>query len=325
MGLHKVIPIVPAGFFGMVLGLAGLGGTWRAAHQAWQLPSMVGETLMLLATMVWAVLLVLYVLKWFVAREAILEEIAHPVQCCFIGLVGVATMLIAGAAVPYSRLLALILFFGGGGFTLIFAIWRTGGLWRGDRDLATTTPVLYLPTVAGSFVAGIVSSSLGFHDWGQFMFGMGLFSWLAVESILLNRMFNSPSMTSKLRPTLGIQLAPPAVGAVTLISVMPDVPGIFMHMMIGYGVLQCLVLLRLLPWILEEPFTASYWAFTFGATAIATAPIRLLSQGDHGAVAVLAPVLFLFANVVVGAVALGTVWRLAQGRLLAVPAQVNNA
>jgi tellurite resistance protein len=71
--------------------------------------------------------------------------------------------------------------------------------------------VLHLPTVAGRFVAGIVASGLGFHDWGQFMFGMGLFSWLAVESILLNRMYNSPSMTSKLRPTLGIQLAPPVV------------------------------------------------------------------------------------------------------------------
>ncbi|AOB33933.1 tellurite resistance protein TehA [Bordetella sp. H567] len=314
------MPMVPAGFFGMVLGLAGLGSTWRAAHQAWQLPAEIGEAFMMLAAVVWAVLLVLYVMKGFLAPEAVLEEIEHPVQCCFIGLVGVATMLIAGAATPYSRSLALTLFFSGGAFTLIFAIWRTGGLWRGDRELATTTPVLYLPTVAGSFVAGIVAGGLGFRDWGQYLFGMGLFSWLAVESILLNRMYNSPSMTSKLRPTLGIHLAPPVVGAVTLISVMPNVPAIFIHMMIGYGVLQCLVLLRLLPWILKEPFTASYWAFTFGATAIATASIRLLGLGDDGAVVMLAPILFLFANTVVGAAAIGTVWRLMQGRLLATPA-----
>jgi tellurite resistance protein len=45
---------------------------------------------MLSATVVWAVLLVLYVMKAFVAWEAVLDEIEHPIQCCFIGLVGVA-------------------------------------------------------------------------------------------------------------------------------------------------------------------------------------------------------------------------------------------
>jgi tellurite resistance protein len=318
--MRKGMPVVPASFFGMVLGLAGLGGTWRAAHQVWQLPAVIGESIMLVATVVWAVLLLLYVMKWFVARDAALNEVAHPVQCCFIGLIGVATMLIAGAAAPYSRPLALFLFFVGALFTLVFAIWRTGGLWQGDRELSATTAVLYLPTVAGSFVAGTIAASLGFRDWGQYAFGVGVFSWVAVESILLNRMYNSPTMAGALRPTLGIQLAPPVVGAVTLISVVPDVPVVFAHMMIGYGILQFLVLLRLLPWIAKEPFSASYWAFTFGATAMATAPIRLLGQGDQGAATVLAPILFLCANVVVGAVAIGTVRRLMQGRLFGAPA-----
>jgi tellurite resistance protein len=47
-------PIVPAGFFGIVLGLAGLGNAWRAAHQVWHLPSIVGEILLAFASIVWA-------------------------------------------------------------------------------------------------------------------------------------------------------------------------------------------------------------------------------------------------------------------------------
>jgi tellurite resistance protein len=317
MGKRSSLPIVPAGFFGIVLGLAGLGGTWRAAHQVWQLPGVVGEAILLLAAIVWAVLVLLYAAKWIVAREAALAEAAHPVQCCFIGLAGVATMLIAGAAIPYSRPVAQVLFLAGGLFTLAFAVWRTGGLWYGERDHASTTPVLYLPTVAGTFVAGTVAAGLGYGDWARFAFGAGLFSWLAIESVLLGRMLNGPGMARALRPTLGVQLAPPVVGAVTLISVMPPESGAFFaQVMLGYGLLQCLVLLRLLPWIMQEPFAPSYWAFTFGATALATAPIRLVGQGDNGAVAVLAPALFVFANVVVVLVALGTVRRAAQGRLL---------
>ncbi|ANN77517.1 dicarboxylate transporter/tellurite-resistance protein TehA [Bordetella flabilis] len=315
------MPAVPAGFFGIVLGLAGLGSTWRAAHQAWQLPAVVGESILLLAAIVWAVLAVLYTMKWLYARDAALAEAAHPVQCCFIGLAGVATMLIAAAAVPYSRPVAMGLFLLGSMFTLAFAVWRTGGLWHGDREPTSTTPVLYLPTVAGTFVAGTVAAALGYRDWGQMAFGAGLFSWLAIESVLLARMFNAPGMAKALRPTLGIQLAPPVVGAVTLLSVAPEgLPVFFVQAMLGYGLLQCLILLRLLPWIMQEPFAPSYWAFTFGATALATAPIRLLVQGSDGPVTVLAPILFVFANVVVGLVAVATVHRAAQGRLFGPPA-----
>ena len=145
-------PVVPAAFFGIVLGLAGLGNAWRAAHEVWQAPAAVGEALMAIAAIIWAVVLVLFILKWIFAREQALDEAQHPVQCCFIGLAGVATMLIALAAIPYSRLVAQILFGAGAAFTLAFALWRTGLLWRGGRDHGATTPVLYLPTVAGCFV-----------------------------------------------------------------------------------------------------------------------------------------------------------------------------
>jgi tellurite resistance protein len=302
------IPIIPASFFGMVLGLAGLGAAWRAAHLAWGVPPIVGEAVMLAAGLVWLAVAILYVLKWLVAREAALAEAAHPVQCCFIGLAGVATMLIAGGAIPYSYGTALALFVVGAVFTVGFAIWRTGGLWLGERDPSHTTPVLYLPTVAGSFVVGTVGATLGFVDLGQFFFGAGFFGWLAIESVLLNRLLTAPSMANALRPTLGIQLAPPVVGAVSLIAVSPQPPLLLAHGMIGYGVLEALILLRLLPWILREPFAPSYWAFTFGVTALATAPIRLLLLGDDGIIRYLAPVLFVFANVVVLIVAAGTLY-----------------
>jgi tellurite resistance protein len=88
------------------------------------------------------------------------------------------------------------------------------------------------------------------------------------------------------------------------------------HVMIGYAILQALVLIRLLPWILQQPFAASYWAFTFGVTALATAPMRLIAHGDTGAIATLAPYLFIGANLAVGLIALGTLRLIFKGKLL---------
>lgn len=310
------MPVVPAAFFGIVLGLAGLGGIWRIAARIWALPPLIGEIVMLVAALVWLIVALLYAVKWIKAPDAARAEAAHAVQCCFIGLAGVATMLVGLGALPYARLAAEILIGAGALFTLAFALWRTGGLWQGDRDPAATTPVLYLPTVAGGFVTATALAALGHRDWGQLAFGAGLFSWFAIESVLLHRLYTAPMMPPPLRPALGIQLAPPVVGAVAYLSVGPGTPDIIVHALIGYGLLQALLLLRLLPWIRQQPFTPSYWGFTFGATALAAGPMLLVEQGDAGAIASLAPPLFAAANVVVLLVAGATLRLALKGRLL---------
>lgn len=310
------LPFVPASFFSIVLGLAGLGAAWRGAHELWHLPAVVGEALMALAAAVWALLLLLFLLRWIFARDQSLAEARDPVQCCFIGLAGVTTMLIALAALPYSRLAAQILFGAGAAFTLGFAVWQTGALWRGGRDPVTTTPVLYLPAGAGGFVTAAVGSALGYPDWGLLAFGLGFFSALAIESVVLHRLLTTAPLPPALRPTLGIQLAPPTVGALGWLGVNGGVPDLAVHVLLGYGLLQALLLLRLLPWIMEQPFAVSYWAFTFGATALATGAIRVASHGDTGAIAKLAPYLFAGANITVGLIALGTLRLIVQRRLL---------
>ena len=317
-GLHFRPPSIPASFFGVVLGLAGLGAAWRTAHQVWHLPAVVGEILMLAAALVWAVVLALYIAKWIALTSEAYAELHHPVQCCFIGLAGVATMLVANAALPYWRLGAECLYLLGAAFTLAFALWRTGLLWRGERDDAATTPILYLPTVAGAFVAAAGAAAFGYPDWGQLAFGAGLFSWLAIESVLLRRLYLT-SLPIALRPTLGIQLAPPTVGAVAYVSVTSGAPDMFAHALLGYGVLQALLLLRKLPWVAEQPFAPSYWAFSFGAAALAIAPLRMIERGDAGAVAILAPVLFVAANGVIAILAVGTLRLMLLGRLLPQP------
>ncbi|HEV7715786.1 MAG TPA: dicarboxylate transporter/tellurite-resistance protein TehA, partial [Steroidobacteraceae bacterium] len=128
MNARFSVPIVPASFFGIVLGLTGLGSAWRLAHEVWNLPAVIGEVLMLLAAVVWASLIIFFALKWCFARAESSSELDHPVQCCFIGLIGVATMLVASGVLRYERTVAEVLFTIGGIFTLLFAVWRTGGL-----------------------------------------------------------------------------------------------------------------------------------------------------------------------------------------------------
>jgi tellurite resistance protein len=307
---------VPASFFGMVLGLGGLGSTWRAAHDLWGLPAIVGETLFFLGGATWAVFVVLYVGKWWRTPGEALAELHHPVQCCFIGLVGVAAMVVAIGLLPHGRAAAAMLFWPGLAFTAGFAVWRSGLLWMGERDQSTITPVLYLPTVAGSFVASVGLEKFGQPVLAQLAFGMGLLSWLAIESVLLHRLYTGVRLPPALRTTLGIQLAPPVVGALAYLATHPGPPDLVVHAMLGYAVLQAALLLRLLPWILEQPFVPAYWAFTFGATALSTVMLQVVQQGGDPVLTLIAPGIFLGANLVVLVITLGTLRLLFEGRLL---------
>ncbi|MDE1905375.1 MAG: dicarboxylate transporter/tellurite-resistance protein TehA [Rhodospirillales bacterium] len=304
-GLAKA-PAVPVSYFSMVLGLAGLGNAWSVAHKVWLLPSIISIAINGIAVCIWVGLLLLYICKWTFARAKAIHELNHPINCSLIGLIGISSMLVAGIAAPYSQSFAIALFLVSALCTLGYAVWQTGAIWKSDRQHDNTTAILYLPTVAGSFVMGTIAARLGFPQWGQLAFGAGLFSWLAIESVLAHRLYAVDQIPQAQRPSLGIQFAPPAVGSVTYLSITSGHPDLMASALAGYSVLQALVIFRMISWIRAQPFGPSYWAFTFGAASLASTFLIMLSRGSNGPAQILAPVVFIAANIIVGIIFLAT-------------------
>lgn len=314
------IPSVPAAFFGIVLGLVGLGGCWREASRIWNAPPVVGESVTAIAATVWVLLVLLYVAKWVWRRGEAVREVEDPIQCCFVGLLPVSTILLSLAALPYSYPVAAGLGIAGGAGQLWFGIYRTGQLWTGGRDPETTTPVLYLPTVGGNFVSAILASAFDLPDLAALLFGAGLISWFALESVLMHRLYVHAPLAPPLRPTMGIQLAPAVIGCSAYLSLTSGPPDLIAKGLLGYGVLQALILARLMPWIRVQPFAVSYWAFTFGLTAMAFDAMKFVERGMDGLAPPLAYATFAIANIGVAIVAVGTVSLFVRGRIL--PAQL---
>jgi tellurite resistance protein len=313
---------IPASFFGMVLGLVGLGGNWRTASKLWGFPPAIGEAIMAVAFVVCATLTLAYLYKWVAHRQVAVEEARHPVQCCFIGLAPASGALMAIVLAPHSHELAVVALVTGGLGQVVFQLWRFGEMLQGDRDISTTTPVIYLPSVAGNLIIAAAAGVVGLPSWGILFFGIGVFSWLALESVIVNRLLNHAPLPPPLRPTLGIQLAPPAVAAVAWLANTQGAPELLVQASWGHGLIQLLLMIRLLPWIAKQPFASSYWAFSFGITALSGSALTMTLRGLTGAIADLAPLLFVFTNAVMAILVVGTIVRVAQNKLLppAVPA-----
>ncbi|MER8376028.1 dicarboxylate transporter/tellurite-resistance protein TehA [Mesorhizobium sp. M1409] len=309
-------PAIPASMFGIVLGTAGLANAWRAASELWHFQSTIGDVIGLVATAIWVALIALFATKWVLFPAEAKQELGHPVQCCFVGLIGVSTMLVGLVLARYSDITANVLYWAGAIWTAGFSVWRTGALWHGGRDATTTTAVLYLPSVAGFYVVAIVGAPLGYLDLAKLAFGAAFFSWLAIESVLLNRLLTTTELAEPLRPTIGVQLAPPAVGAAAYLGVTDGTPDMLAHAMVGYALLQLILMIRIFPWVLKQPLNASYWAFSFGLTALATDIIRMVCRGDRGLLEYLAMPALAAVTFALLALALFSLRLLFTGKLL---------
>lgn len=276
---NKFFP-VPAGYFGMALGLAALGLAWRLGGAAGLVPPLFGEGIAFVALVLWFLLVGSYAGKWLYAREQAVAELTNVVQCCFISLIPITTMLMGLILLPYAKLLAWVLLVLGIVGQLAFGAYRAAGLWRGTHSTEATTPILYLPGVAGNFVAGAALGAVGLVEMGLLFLGAGVLSWLSIESALLHRLRTGSPLPPPMRAVMGIQLAPPFVGAATYLGLNGGTPDMFAYGLLGYGIVQAIFLLRLMPWVAEAGFSPSFWAYSFGLGSMVTCGFRLLMHNS---------------------------------------------
>jgi tellurite resistance protein len=301
------IDLIPVSFFSIPLGLVALGIAWQTAASVWAVRGWVSEALIWIGMWLWVFLLIAYAEKWLIRRTIAMAELQHPVQSCFIGLAGVVSLLISMALLKLDRPLAFGFFCFGVVWTLLFAVYQTGRLWMGDGKPEALTPILYLPIVAGAFVTASACAAMGYIDWGKLAFGAGLFTWFAVESVILYRLYTAAPVSPALRPAMGVQLAPPAVGAVAYLGVGGGAPDIFAYALIGYALLQALILIRLLPWLLLGELSPAWWSFSFAAASLPTAAMKIAAHQDGGAISIMAPYLFVAGNLVIATIAAATI------------------
>ncbi|GJD55782.1 dicarboxylate transporter/tellurite-resistance protein TehA [Methylobacterium dankookense] len=296
---------VPATFFGMVLGLCGLGNGWRTAARIGLAPAWIGEAVSLCGVAVWAAWIALYALRWLNDRDAVRAEARDPTAAFLGSLVPIATMIAAVGLAPHWPAAAGAMALAGLVGTTLFAAWGVGGLWMGNRAFEATSPILYTPTVGGGFVAAITCASLEMKELGLLFFGAGLLSWLTLESVVVHRLILK-TLPVGLRASLGLHLAPPAVACVAYLAVTDGPPDRLAQILFGYALFQALVTLRLVPWLRRQPFSPAAWAYTFGVSALPLAALRLTERGLAGPSAALAVPLFVAANLVIGWIAVRT-------------------
>jgi tellurite resistance protein len=273
---------IQASLFGIPIGLMGLSGAWgRLGFANWAVSAPIADGLFVVALALLALLLCLWLAKWALYPQAVQQEWSHPVQGALMALIPVSLML--ALALLNMRWPSL----SGELFPLAIAVLTLQAVmaWHVVADISTgktpadfITPALYLPTVPGGFVGAIALESFGLHGWAALLFGMGVGAWALLEIRILHRLFSGP-LPLALRPTLGLEMAPAAVGALSAVTLWPHLLPDAMMVILGIASGPVLAVLTRWRYWTETPFSAGFWSFSFPLAALAGACVHAVSTG----------------------------------------------
>lgn len=308
---------IPVGYFSIILGLASMGLAWRLAHSFFPaIPFWIGEGLLAGASVVWLCFICAYIWQWIKYTQSAIDEVQHVITGGAVALVPISTIFVGMAALPHIELLGKVILAIGIGGQVLFASYYVGGRWRGTHTAVAATPVMYLPVIPANFLSATALGFLGYIELGELFLGAGLICWLMFEPAVLQRLRTDVPLVEQLRPVLGIQLAPAFVGCSAYLTLNGGEIDLLVKLLIGYGLLQSILLARLLPWIFACGFTPSAWAFSFGLGSMAKVGVFLKQAHPSDGLGLLGSGLFIFGSCGILILIIGTLLLLFKGCFL---------
>jgi len=262
----------PVTLFTVTMGLGGFALALRAGESAANLPHAASPIALLAAVLAFVVIAVFYLAKSVRFPAAIFAEWSHPARMAFFPAISVSLLLLATAALPYLDVAS---------FVWLVATVLQGVLtlavvasWVGVRSFQTAhvSPAWFIPAV-GNVVVPIAGAGLGFTDVSWLFLSGGLVFWLALLTLVMNRLIFHDPLPSRLLPTLAILIAPPAVGFLAYVGLTDKIDS-FARILLNAAYVFALVVATQVPRLFRLPFAVSWWALSFPVAALTLASFR---------------------------------------------------
>jgi tellurite resistance protein len=139
-----------------------------------------------------------------------------------------------------------------------------------------------------------------------FFFAIGLFFWIVLFTIMINRIIFHHPLAKKLIPTLFIFIAPPSVGFISYFRITSGSIDIFSMILYFIALFTLFLLLFMVKIFDTKEFFISWWAYTFPLAAITIATLLIYMTFRNTVSYVGSVLLIILTSAVVGFVAVKT-------------------
>lgn len=259
----------PISVFGVTMGLFGLSLALRAGGFG-AMAQIAGWT----AASVLGLLLALYALKALRHSAAVAEEWGHPVRLAFFPAISISALLLATFLRETAPAAANAIWIAGAAVQAVLTLVVISA-WISHRSFGAgqLSPAWFIPAV-GNVVAPLAGVPLGHVEASWYFFSVGLVFWLILLTLVFNRLIFHDPLPGKLRPTLVILVAPPAVAFLAWLQLGGAATDPAARILINAGYFFAALVALQVPALLRLPFALSFWALSFPLAALTTASFR---------------------------------------------------
>jgi len=268
----------PIMMFTIIMGFSGLTIVYQKAAELFGFPHIVAQTLMLLTSLIFLIVFLMYISKTVTNYKDVVAEYGHPIRSNFFATFSISLLLFAIIYRDINLTVSNVFLYVGAVLHLFLTL-RTISYWIAqNQDIAHTNPAWFLPIVGNVLVpvagAGIISNHLLL-----FYFSIGIFFWVILFAFILNRIIFHHQLADKFLPTLFILIAPPAIGFIAYVKIYG---GIDMMAMFLYNIAIFFTMLVIFMYrqFVGIKYAISWWAYIFPLAAITIASMLLYSKTD---------------------------------------------
>ena len=273
---HNRLKFFPIMMYAIVMGMSGLTITYQKAGQWLEFPHIIGTTLMYITTAIFIVVSITYLVKYSKYSMAVKNEFSHPVRINFFAAVSISMLMLA---IIYKEVNPTIssIFWYPGALLHFYLTMHTISFWiNSNQELSHSNPAWFIPIVGNVLVP---VGGIGFASSGVliYFFSVGIFFWIILFSIILNRIIFHHQLAVKFMPTMFILIAPPAVGFLAYFKLF-GVLDFFAIFLFNIALFFTLLVAFMYKNFVKIKFFISWWAFVFPIAAMAIASMLMYTQ-----------------------------------------------
>jgi tellurite resistance protein len=287
------------------MGLAGLTLVYKRVSEVLYFPSFVSTVMMVITTIVFLTVLYFYILKIIKYKDEVKKEFSHPIRINFFAASSISTLLLSMVYRHNIDGISQVLFVLGA-FLHIFFTFYTIKFWiNNNLEMQHSNPAWFIPIV-GNLIVPIAGKGFVDDSVLYFYFSIGIFFWIILFAIILNRIIFHAQFMPKFMPTLFILIAPPAIGFISYIKLTGHLD-FFAQILFNLGLFFTILVFVMYKNFIKIKFFISWWAFTFPMAAITLATILMYELTSKFFYGVLSYFLMIITTIIIILVARQTI------------------
>ena len=310
---NNKIKFFPIMMYAIVMGMSGLTIMYQKAGLWLGFPMLIGTILMVLTTALFGIVSILYITKYLKYALAVKKEFSHPIRINFFAAVSISMLMLAVIYKEHYPTIAAMFWYPGTALHFYLTMYTISFWINNNQELDHSNPAWFIPIVGNVLVpiAGVGFASQGIL---MYFFTAGIFFWIILFAILLNRIIFHHQLASKFMPTMFILIAPPAVGFIAYFK-MFEVIDTFAMMLFNLALFFTLLIAFMYKNFVKIKFFISWWAFVFPLAAMGISSMLMYHQTQDITLLVLSYAMVIVTTVVISIVIYQTLLHMQKGEI----------